>query len=290
MKIRCPQKHCDANSKNKLIAKDGLFWRSSDSRWVQRYVCKKCGKKFSQATFDPAYGQNKRRINYPLFKLLSSGMSMRRSALILNVSRRTIERRIPFLGQLARRNFFSFWEQQPLVREFQFDDLITIEHTKCKPLSVTMAVEKESRKIIGIEVSRMPAFGHLAAISKKKYGPREDQRKQGIENLFSKIKPFICEKPTIFSDNHKFYPPKIKKHFPCSQHKTTAGGRGCIAGQGELKKLLFDPLFSINHSFAMLRANINRLIRRTWCTTKKPERLLDHLYIYATFHNGILIC
>jgi hypothetical protein len=29
----------------------------------------------------------------------------------------------------------------------------------------------------------------------------------------------------------------------------------------------------------MLRANLNRLFRRTWCTTKKPEGLIDHLSI-----------
>lgn len=47
----------------------------------------------------------------------------------------------------------------------------------------------------------------------------------------------------------------------------------------------FDPIFSINHSLASLRANINRLIRQTWCTTKRPDRLAAHLHLYVSYHN-----
>ncbi|MCB0350947.1 MAG: transposase, partial [Bdellovibrionales bacterium] len=72
-------------------------------------------------------------------------------------------------------------------------------------------------------------------------------------------------------------------------HLTTPGQRGCVAGQGELKKVAFDPLFSINHTFAMCRANINRLLRRTWCTTKRPDRLVAHLDLYVNFHNRRLL-
>jgi hypothetical protein len=39
----------------------------------------------------------------------------------------------------------------------------------------------------------------------------------------------------------------------------------------------------------MLRANINRLFRRTWCTTKKKERLEQHLTVYMDFHNRVLL-
>ena len=39
----------------------------------------------------------------------------------------------------------------------------------------------------------------------------------------------------------------------------------------------------------MLRANVNRLIRRTWCTSKRIDRLVDHLTLYADFHNRVLL-
>ena len=47
-----------------------------------------------------------------------------------------------------------------------------------------------------------------------------------------------------------------------------------------IKKTRYDPLFSVNHSFATIRAKVNRLNRRTWCTTKNPARLADHIDIF----------
>jgi hypothetical protein len=38
----------------------------------------------------------------------------------------------------------------------------------------------------------------------------------------------------------------------------------------------------------MTRANVNRLFRKTWCTTKLPKRLADHFAIYAVYHNEML--
>nr|MBX2884857.1 hypothetical protein [Granulosicoccus sp.] len=56
-----------------------------------------------------------------------------------------------------------------------------------------------------------------------------------------------------------------------------------------LKKIGFDPLFAINHTFAMFRANVNRLIRKTWCTTKRVDRLEDHLAIFVSvFNTGLM--
>ena len=37
----------------------------------------------------------------------------------------------------------------------QFDDLETSEHTKCKPLSVALAVDPKTRKILNFKVNQM---------------------------------------------------------------------------------------------------------------------------------------
>ncbi len=131
----------------------------------------------------------------------------------------------------------------------------------------------------------MPANGLLAEISVKKYGKRADERTKGREILFTRIKDLIEETAEIRSDQNPHYPKVVKEYFPKATHVTYKGQRGAITGQGELKKVGFDPLFSLNHTCAKLRADINRLVRRTWCTTKKPERLQAHLNLYAIYHN-----
>ena len=215
---------------------------------------------------------------------------MRRSAKILKIHRITVRRKLDYLSKkcnIKNELFLKELQQNP-TQHIQFDDLITIEHTKLKPLSVTIAVDTNTLKILGTAVSRIPAFGHLAQMSRDKYGYRKSTHFEMATKLFRKICKSINPDSIIESDQHKMYPKIIKKFFPRAQYIQYKGGRGAIVGQGELKKLEYDPLFFINHTCAMLRANINRLIRKTWCTTKDPFELQKHLDIYMCFHNSVI--
>lgn len=218
-----------------------------------------------------------------------SGVSQRRSAIILRANRKTIIRKFQFMGPLAKQVNLFLGNQQPPAKIIEFDDLETFEHSKLKPISVTMAVESQTRRIIGFEVSQMPAKGLLVKKSLKKYGPRQDQRKQAREKLFQRIQSQVDPCAIIKSDENPHYGPDVKKYFPKAEHKTYKGRRGCVVGQGEIKAGGFDDIFSLNHTFAMLRANINRLFRRTWNTTKKKECLSTHIELYMLFHNMYII-
>ena len=148
-----------------------------------------------------------------------------------------------------------------------------------------MAVSKNERKILGFRVSSIPPTGHLAKISRKKYGPRPDHRKGGLTDLLNDLSHFLSPTITISSDECSFYNGVVRQVFPKAIVKQHTGKKSSVAGQGKLKKTRFDPIFSINHTFAMLRANISRLIRKTWNTTKKVSCLICHLNIYVWMHN-----
>lgn len=162
------------------------------------------------------------------------------------------------------------------------------EHTKLKPLSIPLLVDKKTRKILAFDVVSMPAKGALAAISRQKYGPRKDERGPAIETLLHDLKPLIGRCEIIRSDDCPRYPKPIEQQLPELTHLSCVGGRGCISGQGELKRKVYDPLFSLNHTAAMLRANLSRLQRRTWSISKKAENLKHHIQIYVRYHNEVL--
>ena len=205
----------------------------------------------------------------------------------MNLSRTTVARKAQFLGL---RGHAALRDQgHPPATHVQFDDLETFEHTKLKPLSITLAVEHPSRRILGFVVSRIPARGLLAKKSVEKYGPRPDERAAGRAKLFSELQSSIAPNALIESDQNPHYPVDVRRFFPGAVHRLHKGQRGSIVGQGELKKIRFDPLFSLNHTCAMSRAGIGRLIRRTWNTTKLPERLDLHFAIFAEYHNSELI-
>lgn len=215
---------------------------------------------------------------------------MRRSAIILGSSRKTIERKLTFLGKKCREeNRRALLKLKGVIHNIQIDDLITKENSKLKPLSVSIAVDENRRRILATEVSQIPSFGHLAKIAVKKYGQRKDEHFEGLTRIFQRISPIVSPEVIVKSDEHQRYPGFISSYLPLAKHLQFPSERACIAGQGELKKVKFDPLFIVNHTCALLRANINRLIRKTWCTTKDPARLSDHLEIFTFFYNEILL-
>ena len=274
------------------VSKKGTFYRQCDRRYIQRFKCLVCRLQFSKATFEPDYRQHRREINERLFLLLGSGVTQRRAAILLKTDRMTIRRKLIVLGARAKVDHQEWLEERfqgTPIKHIQFDDLETSEHTKCKPLSVTIAVRHKTREILDFQVKRMPAKGLLSKIARKKYGPRKDERPDGWDQLFKNLNPILHPEALCESDENPHYPKYLRKHMPSAKHVRYKGARGAIVGQGELKKLGFDPLFSLNHTCAMLRANINRLFRKTWSTTKKVEGLTDHLWIYVRYHNTVLV-
>lgn len=267
------------------IIRFGFFYRTSDRRFIQRYRCLDCKKCFSSATFHPCFGQRKRQINKALAVVFSSGMSLRRSAKAFGINIKTSARKLVFLGQQSLESLSASNLAHKKAESVEFDDMETFEHTKCKPLSITLAVESKTRRILGYEVSTMPSKGPLASLSRKRYGHRKDERRQGRIKLFKTIKHLLAKNAILKSDSNPHYRKDVEKYLPDCRYKQFEGKRGCSVGQGELKKVKFDPLFSLNHTCAKLRADINRLFRRTWCTTKRADRLYLHLAIYSEFHN-----
>lgn len=205
------------------------------------------------------------------------------------MAKRTIERKLRFLGAQAQLKLKDHNEAQEPVMEFEFDDMETFEHSKCLPLSVTLAVQTRTRRVLGFEVSRMAASGPLAKKSRAKYGHRVDERAQARQRLFERLQPLVHPQALIKSDQNPHYPDDVKKYFPKATHIAFKGRKPAATGQGELKEGAFDPLFSLNHTAAMFRYGIASLIRKTWCTTKKAERLADRIAIYCVYHNFELI-
>jgi hypothetical protein len=279
--------------KSGIIHRKGYYWRKSESRWIQRYYCRSCRRCFSSACFSACYFQKRRRLNPKVRDLLCSGVSIRRAALLLHANRKTIARKLCFLANEERLREDqevkkAIRSTEKAVSEIIFDEVETSLHSKLKPASIALAVTPE-RIILGFEVSVMPAKGKTAHISRKKYGTGQDHRRRGLTRTFSRLRSQIPSEHLhslkIRSDECPRYPKLVCKYFPGAQHIQFKGVRGCVAGQGELKRIGFDPLFALNHTAAMFRANVNRLFRKTWCTSKRIDRLSDHLTLYMAFHN-----
>jgi transposase-like protein len=283
------------NPRKRHIVRKGRFFRKDDSKWIARFKCLRCKRSFSNARFSDCYRQKKRRINPEIDFLFSSWVSQRRISRRLKIDLKTVARKLVFLGSVAKRERLEYLktlsQDGSQIEECQFDELETFEKTKCLPLSVPLVIgsgKKHKQRILSFRVASMPAKGMLAEISRKKYGRRKDERRREVKALFEELGSVLSPDVKITTDQNPKYPGWIQAQFPKARHVTTKGRRGCSTGFGELKRIGFDPLFSLNHSCAMLRANINRLARKTWYTTKRADRLEAHLEIYVRYHNRML--
>ncbi len=290
LKQQLRNSHSEHRISHHSIIKRGHFFRLHDRVLIQRYYCKSCKINFSEVSDHPCKYQKKPYLNHPIFEQLVSGTSQRRIAKLLRINKKTVVRKFELIGAFANSGLQSNLHlNKKTISEFQFDDMETFEHTKCKPVSITLAVEEKTRFILGFRVASMPAKGLLTKKALKKYGPRLDERSEKRKQLFAQLKPHVHIRACIKSDENSHYIHDVKKYFPKSLHLAYKGRRGCVVGQGELKAGGFDPLFSLNHTAAMFRANVNRLFRRTWNTTKKISSLEKHLALYSWYHNYFLI-
>ena len=286
MKHPCPNPDCQSSD----TFSSGSYMRKCDSRKVRRYGCKACGHRFSDATGTLEFRQHKRRENPLLRRLLGAAVSMNEAARILRITYKTVARKLAYLSRKCEAENEETLRMYHGVDSVQFDELETVEHTRCKPVSIALAVESGTRVVLGFKVSRMPAKGALAAIARKKYGKRANERSNGLRALMESISPRLADKVSLLSDGCPLYAGIVRHTLQEESrlnvmHRQVKGRRACVAGQGELKKAGNDPLFSLNHTCAMLRAHVGRLIRRTWNTTKKLGNLVHHLNIYMHIHN-----
>ena len=172
---KCP-KNC---SHSPSISKYGSYIRSSDSKKIQRWICNNCKTTLSQATDSLCFKQKKRRLNPVIERLINAKASKRRIAHLLKINRKTVDRKVKFLGIKHKKSRFKFLENYKINKasKVQFDDLVTFEHTKLKPVAISLMVEESTRKILDYEVSQMAANGRLASLSRKKYGRRKARRR-----------------------------------------------------------------------------------------------------------------
>ena len=228
-------------------------------------------------------------INQRVFLDLCSGVSLRRCALNLNVSYGTVYRRFLWLSEIAKTQHTEFLQNYQTTTAIYFDEMETLEHTKLKPLSIPLIVDGDQR-ILNIGACTIPAKGHLAEISMKKYGKRADNSKKLLQELFAELSPSLIP-ILIRSDGKPMYKGLVSERFPTSVHeihvRKEEKKKEALFENKEKKK--FDPMFALNQRCAKLRSDIKRLVRRSWCTTKKVDNLTRHLILYACYNNQIKV-
>ena len=266
--------------------KKGYFKIKRVNQVVRRYQCCECKRTLSSRSFKPDFRHKKMDLNPLLADLLVKGTTLRDCARHLGLTYRNTYNK--FLWLIAQAKC-KRGQLKYAAKELQFDEMETIHHTKCKPLSICLVVNEEYQ-VLQAQVAEMPAKGKLAEFSLKRYGKRNDEREKVMDETFQDVHGKLMESPMVIkSDAKASYRNHVEKYFPEVQyevHSRVQKERLRERLHEKKNKRQFDPIFALNQRCAKLRSQIKRLTRRSWCTTKKVENLQGHLDIFIVMQFG----
>lgn len=298
---RCPNPGCVRHNSapDDFLRKRGTYIDPKGRRF-QRYECKKCGRTFTNNTFKPRSPHRLTDINRPLLGLLCSGVTNRRAALLLDISRATVARRIAWLAGVCRDLHAQAIQKGKLATSrAQFDEMRTHLLSKTRPLTIAIVVREKTGEILSAKVGRIPTSGKISAKGKA-IGWTIDDGPQTRAAALMEAKPCIkvrtarrktgpvrdasrrrqLNRPVITCDSDPSYPREIRNCLgPKVRIKTT------LSRGNPGNKQSHDPMFALNHICAKIRADIAVMARDTWATTKNIASLQDRLDIYIAWHN-----
>lgn len=289
----CPNDACPTRARlcEFVCIKKGTFRRGCDSAAVQRFRCKTCGRHFSTQTFRLDYRLLKPHLTLPIFNGFVSKVTHRQAARTLRCSRKTVHARLALLAQQARdvqaRVLARARTRGGLAGKFQIDELETFENSRrLQPVTMPVLIEVHTRFVVHAEAAALPARGKLGPKDLKRrqeldvlHGPRLSGSREAVKRCFQVLADAWagCAPLVISSDRKSSYPTVarevLKVAYSHARHSSKA------------PRTLFNPLFPINHTLAMLRDGVSRLVRRTWGMAKKRERLADHAWIWIAYRN-----
>jgi len=290
----CPREDCPSlTTGHRRWCFKGRYPRACDGRNVQRFLCLECHRTFSTQTFRVDYRLKKPRLIHDLVGPFVSKVTHRQAARILGCSRKTLAHRLELLGNHCRdfhlRRLELARERGGLHGVFQLDELETFEHSRrLAPVTMPVLIERKSYFVIDLETATLPCRGRLSEGDRDRKRQRENEhgvRRSGSRKAVSKCLQTLATHHSkqgpiqVQTDRKPTYRAILARAFGTrlahERHSSTA------------KRDYQNPLFPINHTLAMMRDGISRLVRRTWAASKLRTNLERHAWIWVAWRNYV---
>ncbi len=270
----CPYPDCSAhdNPPAKHFLRHGFYLPRCRPHRVPRFRCKTCSRTYSRQTFRLSYRDHRPHLNLALLRLLTSGVGLRQSSRVLNLSRRCLEMKARKLGVHFRHLNSNLRGQLKEGSVLQLDEIETYEAKRReRPVTFPILIETKSRFTISGESGTLSPRGRMnnsrrRAIDadSRRFGKRKDQSSATVRSTLAKAIPMVgsLESVIVQSDEKTTYPGLLREAFGEErlEHHTTSSKRA---------RTIQNPLFPINQMEAISRDLLGRLRRESWLVSKK---------------------
>lgn len=287
----CPFPDCPAyRARPFLYRRKGFFLRKCDGRAVQRFACLVCQRSFSTQTFRLDYRLHRPGLNPILFLDFVSKNTQRQVVRTRGCTRNTVRHRLRLFGQHCQRLHQRLLRASRATRAHTFllDELETFEHNRrLAPLTVPVLIERPSYFVLHAEVAPLPCRGRSRALERRnqaarapRLGPRRSGSRAAVARCWEVLAGWVGERPLAVSTDLKpSYATSLRERFGTRAAHTPTSGRA--------RRVWGSQLFAINHTFALLRDGLSRLVRRSWAVSKRGEWLRAHLWIWIAWRNYV---
>ena len=285
---RCPRVHCEAHVRplGRFFVRDGSYRPLGRAHPVPRFRCLVCLRGFSRQSFRADYRQKKPYVNAACLRLFISCVGQRQAARVLQLARRTIERRFRWLASHAQAFHHNRLRGAELAGPFQLDELESFEANRFQPVTVPVLIDRRTFFLIATAVGPLRRKGRMTSRQRLRrrrheavHGRRPTHSARVVHEVLARLRPLIGpRRPCVLeSDQNPLYGSLGHRMF----------GERFVwrAHSASVRRDRRNPLFPINHTNARLRHFLSRLRRRTWCISKNREDLQRHLSIAALWVN-----
>jgi len=290
----CPYPDCTRHRRGSFPhRRRGFYRRKLDGRRVQRFECLDCGRRFSTQSFRLDYRLRKPALTTRVFEHLVAKTTLRQIGRSLETTRKTVEHRLVLLADHCERFHVERLRcgkaRGGLQGDWSLDELETYEaDRKLKPVTVPVLIDRGTGFVVHTECAplaprkpRTPAEEERLERLRMSEGRRRSGSTRAIRRTFEVLKKHVVPrgKVQVTTDLKQSYGSCLRKLFGKRlEHHTVSSKR---------KRDLRNPLFRINHTLAMLRDGISRLVRQTWAASKERTKLQEHLWVWTGYRNYV---
>jgi len=287
---RCPHPDCRAHTSRPFrFQHRGTYRRACDGRRAQRFLCLECRRSFSTQRFRLDFRLQRPRLHLDLWGLFISKCTHRQSARVLGCNRKSIAHRLELVGRHCRDWHRSRLRRGALAGTFQLDELETFEHSRrLQPVTVPVLIQRRNLLIVDLAVAALPCRGRLSEADRRRKAEREallGKRRSGsraaVESCLATLGASLRTGTGAVLESDS------KPAYGASLRRVLKGRVRAVRYSSRARRDRGNPLFPINHTLAMLRDGVSRLVRRTWAASKLRGKLELHLWIWACWRNYV---
>jgi hypothetical protein len=289
----CPARGCPAHWQHSGTP-GTRFWRKAGhycslrSGRLQRFQCRVCGHRFSEASFSLDY-YAKRRISYHrLLGLIVNSASIRGAARQLHTSPAAVTLRLAKLARQALAVHAALRAQITVDEPLVADGLESFWVSQFYPTHFNVLVGAHSQFIYAVTTATLRRSGRMTPAQRARRSALERRDRPDSAELTTRFTELLSEAAALWhsipqeqrrliTDRHTAYPRALASVAVAGvSHTRISSGR---------PRTVENPLFAVNYTDREIRKDLAEHRRETVCFARNAAASLQRMWVYLAYHN-----